>query len=391
MKQEEWAERLNNHLKDYHQEPTRDLWKGIEASLDKQAKGAVRHIALRRWLMAAAIIGVLFGGAYLMWHNEPAQPQLAQVDTNNTTAPVAPKADIGPDKVVEAQEKLVAQVYTAVKAITQVAETAIPTEAIAPEVSHTEPTEKATQPDETATKPKEDTPSPQVHRPLSAEPKAYPDVEHKQQKPLRLTMGLFAQGNTSDMNNKNAVIMNPQLMHRVAATRAFLADYEEQESHNQPISFGLSVGYPLNTWLSLSSGLVYTKLNSTFTTLMPNHQIQRHQKLHYLGVPLNLQAHLLQWHGISLYLTAGVQADWNIKAESNTDGVNQVMDKDRMQWSIGGSLGLAYHIIPQLSLYAEPGIRHYIDNGSTINNYFKDKPTSFNLQLGLRFDLNSPK
>ena len=163
---------------------------------------------------------------------------------------------------------------------------------------------------------------------------------------MRLTMGLFAQGNTNDMNNKNAVMMNPQLMHRVAATRAFLADYEEQESHNQPISFGLTVGYPLNTWLSLSSGLVYTKLNSTFTTLMPNHQIQRHQKLHYIGVPLNLQAHLLQWHGISLYLTAGAQADWNIKAESNTDGVNQVMDKDRMQWSIGGSLGLAYHIIP---------------------------------------------
>jgi hypothetical protein len=52
---------------------------------------------------------------------------------------------------------------------------------------------------------------------------------------------------------------------------------------------------------------------------------------------------------------------------------------------------LAYHIIPQLSLYTEPGVRHYMDNGSTINNYFKDKPTSFYLQLGLRFDLNSPK
>jgi hypothetical protein len=208
---------------------------------------------------------------------------------------------------------------------------------------------------------------------------------------MRLTMGLFAQGNTNDMNNKNAVMMNPQLMHRVAASRAFLADYEEHESHNQPISFGLSVGYPLNSWLSLSSGLVYTRQNSTFTTLMPNHQIQRHQKLHYIGVPLNLQANLFQWHGISIYLTAGAQADWNIKAESNTDGVNQVMAKDRMQWSVGGSLGLAYHIIPQLSLYAEPGVRHYMDNGSTINNYFKDKPTSFNLQLGLRFDLNSPK
>lgn len=390
MKQEEWAERLNNHLKDYHQEPSRDLWEGIEASLDKQAKGQTRHIALRRWMMAAAIIGVLFGGAYLMWNNEPVQPQVAQVKATNHAdkeeAPVATQADITPDAAVKAPEKLVAQVVTAAKAVIQIAETAMQTESEVPE-----PTEKATQPDETANKPKEDTPSPQVHHPLSAEPKAYSHAKHQQQKPMRLTMGLFAQGNTNDMNNKNAVIMNPQLMHRVAATRAFLADYEEQESHNQPISFGLSVGYPLNSWLSLSSGLVYTKLNSTFTTLMPNHQIQRHQKLHYIGVPLNLQAHLLQWHGISLYLTAGAQTDWNIKAESNTDGVNQVMDKDRMQWSIGGSLGLAYHIIPQLSLYAEPGIRHYMDNGSTINNYFKDKPTSFNLQLGLRFDLSPTK
>ena len=383
MKQEEWAERLNNHLKDYHQEPTRDLWEGIEASLEKQAKGQTRHVALRRWLMAAAIIGVLFGGAYLTWHNEPAQPQLTQVKpTNHTDKEEAPATP----------EKMVAQAYTAAKAVTQTAETAIPTEvAAAPEVSNPEPTEKATQPDETANKPKEDTPSPQAHYPISAEPKAHTHVEHHQQKPLRLTMGLFAQGNTNDMSNKNAVMMNPQMIHRIAASRAFLVDYEERESHNQPISFGLSVGYPLNTWLSISSGLVYTKLSSTFTTLMPNHQIQRHQKLHYLGVPLNLQAHLLKWHGINLYLTAGAQADWNIKAEANTDGVNQVMDKDRMQWSVGGSLGLAYHIIPQLSLYAEPGIRHYIDNGSTINNYYKDKPTSFNLQLGLRFDLNSPQ
>ena len=125
MKQEEWAERLNNHLKDYHQEPSRDLWEGIEASLDKQAKGQTRHIALRRWMMAAAIIGVLFGGAYLMWNNEPVQPQVAQVKATNHAdkeeAPVATQADITPDAAVKAPEKLVAQVVTAAKAVTQVA------------------------------------------------------------------------------------------------------------------------------------------------------------------------------------------------------------------------------------------------------------------------------
>lgn len=379
MKQEAWAERLNNHLKDYHQEPSRDLWEGIEASLDKQAKAPVHLVAMRRWLMAAAIIGVLFGGAWLIWYDEPVQPQLAQADAT-------PQAAASPNP-----EKLTAEAPAAAPEVST-------TKVVAPEVIVPESTETATlpeettaQPDETAVKPKEDTPSPQVHHPQPTEPKAYPQAEHHQQKPLRLTMGLFAQGNTNEMNNRNAVMMNPQMMQRVAATRAFLIDYEERESHNHPISFGLTVGYPINSWLSLSSGLVYTKLSSTFTTLMPNHQIQRHQKLHYIGVPLNLQAHLLQWHGFSLYLTAGAQADWNVKAESNTDGINQVMDKDRMQWSVGSSLGLAYHIIPQLSLYAEPGIRHYIDNGSTINNYFKDKPTSFNLQLGLRFDLNSPQ
>lgn len=389
MKQEAWAERLNNHLKDYHQEPSRDLWEGIEASLDKQvqqAQGQVRHVALRRWLMAAAIIGVLFGGACLMWHNAPEQPQLAQADATPQAA-----ASPNPEKLTAEAPAAAPEVSTP-KVVAPEVIVPEPTEtATLPEETTAQPDEPATQPDETAVKPREDTPSPQVHRPQTAEPKVYPQAEHHQQKPLRLTMALYAQGNTNEMNNRNAVMMNPQMMQRAAATRAFLIDYEERESHNHPISFGLTVGYPINSWLSLSSGLVYTKLSSTFTTLMPNHQIQRHQKLHYIGVPLNLQAHLLQWHGFSLYLSAGAQADWNVKAESNTDGINQVMDKDRMQWSVGSSLGLAYHIIPQLSLYAEPGVRHYIDNGSTINNYFKDKPTSFNLQLGLRFDLSPIK
>ena len=383
MKHEEWAERLNNHLKDYQQEPTRNLWAGIEASLDKQAQGPVRLIAMRRWLIAAAIMGIMFGGTYLLWHNEaPTQPQLAEVkpshkveqtDTDKTPEALTaqteePRAIAAPTTEQHIQHEIVEEA------------TAIPQK------------EEDIMPDEKATQPKEDTPNPQTHRPLPLEPKAdYPHTEHQQHQPLRLTMGLYAQGNTNDMNSQNSVVMNTNMMFRHAAARAYLLNYEERESHDHPVSFGLSMGYQLNKRLTVSTGVVYTKLHSTFTTLMPNQQIVRNQKLHYLGVPMNLQAHLLQWHGISLYLTAGAQADWNIKAESNTDGVNQVMDKDRMQWSIGGSLGLAYHIIPQLSLYAEPGIRHYIDNGSTINNYFKDKPTSFNLQLGLRFDLNSPK
>ena len=119
---------------------------------------------------------------------------------------------------------------------------------------------------------------------------------------------------------------------------------------------------------------------------MKDHQIKRHQVLHYIGIPLNLQFSVWQWRGLEAYLAAGGQVDWNVEAKANTDGVDQEMGKDRMQWSIGGSLGVQYHIVPHVGLYAEPGIRYYFNNGSSISNFYKDKPTNFSLQFGLRFD-----
>jgi hypothetical protein len=58
-----------------------------------------------------------------------------------------------------------------------------------------------------------------------------------------------------------------------------------------------------------------------------------------------------------------------------------------MQWSLNGSLGVQYDVIPLLGLYAEPGLSWYPDNGSRLQNYFKDKPLTFSLQLGLRLNL----
>jgi hypothetical protein len=40
-----------------------------------------------------------------------------------------------------------------------------------------------------------------------------------------------------------------------------------------------------------------------------------------------------------------------------------------------------------LGIYAEPGVRYYFDNGSRMQNYFKDRPTSWTLQVGLRLNL----
>jgi hypothetical protein len=199
-------------------------------------------------------------------------------------------------------------------------------------------------------------------------------------------------------DNSNAVLMADALAEKYANTLAnsqssrrmapiFLTGYEERAHHNQPLSFGLTVSYPFNQQLSLTSGLVYTNLRSEFTQIILSQQISKDQTLHYVGIPLSLTYRLWQHKGFSAYVSAGAQADWNVHAKMKAEGVEQEMGRDRMQWSANGSLGLQYDILPQMAIYAEPGINHYFDNGSQIQNFFKDKPTSLKLQMGIRFNL----
>ena len=386
MKQDKWTEKLEKHLADYREEPKRDLWEGIEASLDKEVKRQHRLVSLRRWMAAAVFVGLALGGGYLFWHqqpvtDEPQQDLIAEV----YEAPETPKQE----------ESFVAQAITskstALSRITSPSGTSASTEEfVATEVSVT--TEESFATEESAPVANEDhqvlpkKPEKQKERPaLELFEEKNPTQRHNK----KLSMNLYASGGMSSWNGRNGVQMSSSMQQKFAFTRGepvYLADYEERQDHKQPISFGLTLSYPLTKRLSLSTGAVYTRLSSDFLTLAQNHQIKRHQILHYVGIPLNLQFSVWQWHGLEAYLTAGGQVDWNVSAKANTDGIDQKMDKDRAQWSVGGSLGVQYHIVPQIGLYAEPGIRYYFNNGSSISNFYKDKPTNFNLQLGLRFN-----
>ena len=390
MKQKDWAERLESHLKGYRKSPSRDLWEGIEASLEKQERQS-RVVSIRRWMAAAILLGALFGGGYLLW--KPVSPTVVAEVTQPS------------EKISQSnKEELLAQdILPAVKATSA--------EGINPSANHSgepETSEKNQLSEEETLSSEEgiqslqepqtsqeisgnqpssqDRPRQTVFPPTTPEPYQQQKRQHQ-----HVEMGLYASAGAGDYQNRNGVMMNPALQSQFAATRAdqaYLVGYEERQNHDQPISFGLSLSYPLTSRLSLSTGVVYTKLNSDFVTIMPTSQIHRRQSLHYIGIPLTLHFRLWQWRGLSAYLSAGAQADWNIKATSNTDGVDQTITKDRIQWSAGGSLGLQYNPLPQLGIYAEPGIRHYFDNGSTVSNFFKDKPTSFNLQIGLRVTLS---
>ena len=58
-----------------------------------------------------------------------------------------------------------------------------------------------------------------------------------------------------------------------------------------------------------------------------------------------------------------------------------------LQFSVNGGFGAEFNLSPLFSIYAEPGVGYYFDNGSSIPTYYQDKPFSFNLNLGLRFNI----
>ena len=164
-------------------------------------------------------------------------------------------------------------------------------------------------------------------------------------------------------------------------------DYKERQKHYQPVSFGLTTNIPVTSRLSFTTGLVYTRLHSDFTSIIGGFPLLKEQTLYYLGVPLSVQYQLWNYKRLSVYASAGGQADYNLKAHMEQQGVDYPAYRDRWQFSVHGAAGVEYDVIPQLGIYAEPGVKYYFNNGSNVSTFFKDKPTSFNLQLGLRLNL----
>ena len=174
----------------------------------------------------------------------------------------------------------------------------------------------------------------------------------------------------------------------LASYKAIQRKQQVNAKHHAPVSVGLQVAFGIAPRLSLSTGLVYTRTSSDFYPYAPSSNYNVHQVLHYVGIPVGLNYEFWQSGGFHAYVMAGAEADYNVKNDTDEDGTKKENAKrDRVQFSGKASLGAQYDITPKVGLYIEPGAKYYFDNGSHVENTFKDKKLNFNLQFGLRFNL----
>lgn len=174
-------------------------------------------------------------------------------------------------------------------------------------------------------------------------------------------------------------------------------EQKTEYDHHLPIRIGLSVAYALTDRLSISSGLTYTRLASDIKDASRESKYIGEQRLHYVGIPVNVSYKVASFRWISLYGTAGVLAEKCVSGttdegyvENNTMKYTNTQDisSKPLQMSVNAGVGIQFDFIDNVGIYAEPGLSYYFDDGSALQTIYKEKPLNFNLNVGVRFKLS---
>ena len=450
MSNKDWTSKLRDQMTDYQEPVKHDLWAGIAQSLaqnqpvagengvpenhsvkrvEKEPKARV--VTLKRWSAAAAAVALLgIGGSYVYLHQEDVEQGNAQLaslaSSEASSASSAASSSLSASSSSHskqvpllAADNKSADSMSRQKAASSAASllssdyASVPVQSAAPMNDEGE-TMVAVASDEAPLvalkyKSAESAQS-------QAEPNSSSSYHFSRNSEVAgVSMKLYAENLGAGMGNVNSgsnivnrysdsgVMADPMpgvypdpsvggsndvdyLM--AAAYKALQKSPQGKAKHHAPVSVGMQIAFGVAPRLSLSTGVVYTRTSSDFYPYAPNNDYNVHQVLHYVGIPVGLNYELWRSGGFHAYVMAGAEAAYNVKNDTDEDGTKkQDAKRDKVQFSGKASLGAQYDISPSVGLYIEPGAKYYFDNGSDIENTFKDKKLNFNLQFGLRFNL----
>ena len=445
MSNQDWTSKLQDQLAGYQESVSHDLWAGIEQSLAQkniesvssnpqtivsessestdlhvgsEAKKNARIVYFKRWSAAAAAVALLgIGGSYVYLHQEDVERGNLQLAASQPATSHAVLADLqlaasqpAPSHVVSADLQSAASQSASSPVVSADLQSAASqkktSDDVLKEESENEISLLAEKSDYKA-----------LTRSTDHHAAAYASQSYhfeKNEEVSGWSMQLYAENLTPSLGGVNSdasgsyrdyshgtmaepmpgVIPDPTAggiygeEYLLASYKAIQRKQQVNAKHHAPVSVGLQVAFGIAPRLSLSTGLVYTRTSSDFYPYAPSSNYNVHQVLHYVGIPVGLNYEFWQSGGFHAYVMAGAEADYNVKNDTEEEGVKKENAKrDRVQFSGKASLGAQYDITPKVGLYIEPGAKYYFDNGSHVENTFKDKKLNFNLQFGLRFNL----
>ena len=443
MSNQDWTSKLQDQLAGYQESVSHDLWAGIEQSLAHSETGKkARIVYFKRWSAAAAAVALLgIGGSYVYLHQEDVEKGNLQLASLSSPAVSADSHIVSADLQSAASQPAPSHVVSHVvsadlqSAASQSAPSRIVSADLQSTASQPAPSHVVSADLQSAASQKkasdvlkeeseneisllaEKSDHKVLTRSTDNHAAAYASQSYhfeKNEEVSGWSMQLYAENLTPSLGGVNSdasggyndfsygtmaepmpgVIPDPTAggiygeEYLLASYKAIQRNQQGNAKHHAPVSVGLQVAFGIAPRLSLSTGLVYTRTSSDFYPYAPSSSYNVHQVLHYVGIPVGLNYEFWQSGGFHAYVMAGAEADYNVKNDTEEEGVKKENAKrDRVQFSGKASLGAQYDITPKVGLYIEPGAKYYFDNGSHVENTFKDKKLNFNLQFGLRFNL----
>lgn len=425
-----WQKDIHDRLGSYEKDAPEGLWEGISRRMPKLNDGGMltdkpqRTAKFRMWRVAgvavAASVALVIGYNFL---GNDVQDNI-NIPTNTTNhhnmlasnkKPLGNEpTDICAEQATHSADDLLSEQPKLYKAYTEQPTLAsASTETDVKEISSKEENSKKEN-KQTETKPAKREDNRMLRKNQDDALLAYNDVTERSgstDAPSRWSVstgamgGLGASGTTTAygdylvlscpgvMDTKDSPMLDMSSVNRDEETKT---EYE----HHLPIRIGLSVAYALTDRLSISSGLTYTRLSSDIKDASRESKYIGEQRLHYVGIPVNVSYKVASSRWISLYGTAGVLAEKCVSGttdegyvENNTMKYTNTHDisSKPLQMSINAGVGIQFDFIDNVGIYAEPGLSYYFDDGSALQTIYKEKPLNFNLNVGVRFKLEKRK
>ena len=414
MSKETWTDKLRQKMQSHEETPPPGLWDDLSTSLRNSTTKPARIYLFRRWAAAAAVAALFAGGGLYWWQQQgdttgqqPARPTMtAQSQHAEEVAPAGVKPDtegILPDETLLAQNAAPQRAKghrTAGMSVPAPLGNLTETDIMAPDAAPSTPV-AAPQQAEAAVAAKQAesaVAAKQAEAAVAAKQAesafAAPSSTLDEEQMLLAQLSADDEKAVSQATGLQLFASNgfygSDLFGPASAPHIYRSapQVRKESHHEQPLSFGLTFSFPVSSRLSLATGAVYTRQRSDFTYISKTSQTKEKQTLHYVGVPLTVMGSLWGSQRFHTYAQAGAQADFNVSARTEVNGVSRSSDKDGVQFSALLGLGAQYDLLPFMGIYVEPSARYYFDNQSDVSTSFKEHPFKFNLQMGLRFLLN---
>lgn len=400
-----WENEIRDKMSEFEMKEPEGLWREIESRMPTGRN--TPRVSIKTWLIAASVAAVVSAITILSLQNHETirlqeQLSLSESASKNDSPAIASIAEKTMPREKAFSRNYKTNPIDSPQIPNTVTEPAEPIDSAYHDKAETQEQKNTTYPKKEASLQTKKT-----HATSTVIPKFRKNIRKKS-----VGIGLFASGiidsQSSGVHKINrytplkSLLFNDEYLESAISPQALPTNSfnisDVNMRHDQPLRFGISVCYNITPRIGIESGITYSLLNSDFKDNGNDAYITGKQKLHYIGIPLNMRFRLAKWKSFSVYASAGILGEkliagklWgDIRGHNGNDTrKNITLHEGQLQWSANASTGLQFDMTDNVGLYVEPGISYFFNNGSNIRNIYKDRQLNLNINMGLRISLGN--